>query len=324
MPQQKKNVYKYTARKELWPMPGSTRGLGKGLEALFHASQAQAQEKSENGLHSVALDRIEPNPNQPRQTYSQEGLRELAQSIAEQGLLQPLLVRLHPSRPNCYQIIAGERRWRASRLAGLNQVPVLIREITDSEALVIGLIENLQRQDLNPVEEAQALHRLQEQLHISQDDLARRLGRSRSAIANSLRLLHLSPEILAALSESRISAGQARTLLAVTDEEARNLLFQAAEDRQLTVRQMEQAVAFWKANGRFPASIQPRTGKVPPQAGFDASRSALQQALTRRLETGVRVNGQKDKGRITLAYSSEDELRSLVRKLGVDPDACFT
>ncbi|MFP4033883.1 MAG: ParB/RepB/Spo0J family partition protein [Desulfovermiculus sp.] len=305
-------------------MPGSTRGLGKGLEALFNAPKAQAQEKSAHGLHSVPLDQIEPNPNQPRQTYSQEGLRELAQSIAEQGLLQPLLVRLHPSRPDCYQIIAGERRWRASRLAGQSHVPVLIREITDSEALVIGLIENLQRQDLNPVEEAQALGRLQEQLHISQDELARRLGRSRSAIANSLRLLHLSPEILTALSESRISAGQARTLLAVADEDARNFLFQAAESRQLTVRQMEHAVAFWKANGRFPASIQPQTAQALPQTGFDASRSALQQALTQRLEAGVRITGQKNKGRITLAYSSEDELWHLIRKLGVDPDSCFT
>lgn len=305
-------------------MAGSTRGLGKGLEALFNAPQSQAHERSESGLHSVALDRIEPNPNQPRQAFSQEGLRELAQSIAEQGLLQPLLVRHHPTKQDCYQIIAGERRWRASSLAGLNLVPVLIREISDSEALVIGLVENLQRQDLNPVEEAQALGRLLEELRISQDDLARRLGRSRSAVANSLRLLHLSPEMLTALSEARISAGQARTLLAIPDEEARTFLFQAAVNRQLTVRQMEQAAAFWKANGRFPASLQPQTGKARIQSGFDVSRAALQQALARNLEAGVHIKGGKNKGRITLAYASEDELRHLVRKLGVDPDSCFT
>jgi len=305
-------------------MAGSARGLGKGLEALFTASQPREQEADTNGLHSIELDRIEPNPDQPRQTISQDGLHELAQSIAEQGLLQPLLVRPHPEQEGSYQLIAGERRWRACRLAGLQAVAALIREISDSEALVIGLVENLQRQDLNPVEEAQAMGRLMRELSISQDELARRLGRSRSAIANCLRLLHLQPEILTALAEGRISSGQARTLLAVPDQEARLLLFQAAESRHMTVRQMEQAVAYYKANGELPSSIHPRSCTTPAPSGFDSARTSLQQALTQRLEAGVRIKGHKDKGRITLAYASEDELRRIVANLGVDFDACFT
>jgi len=304
-------------------MAGSTRGLGKGLEALFTSSQSLEQDSGGSGLHNIPLDRIEPNPNQPRQGIAQDGLDELARSISEQGLLQPLLVRPHPTKTGSYQLIAGERRWRACRLAGLELAAALVRDISDSQALVIGLVENLQRQDLNPVEEAQAMGRLLRELDISQEELAKRLGRSRSAVANCLRLLHLQPQILSALAEDRISPGQARTLLAVPDEEDRLLLFQVAEARQLTVRQMEQAVAYYKANGRFPSHIQsqPRQTETSP---FESTRASLQKALARRLEAGVRIQGKQDKGSITLAYSSEAELRRLVHKLGVDLDSCFT
>ncbi|MBS3778883.1 MAG: ParB/RepB/Spo0J family partition protein [Desulfovermiculus sp.] len=305
-------------------MAGSNRGLGKGLEALFPSSQPLEQESSDQGLQNIALDRIEPNPDQPRKAISQEGLHELAQSISEQGLLQPLLVRPHPTQNGLYQLIAGERRWRACRLAGLHSAAVLVRDIADSEALVIGLVENLQRQDLNPVEEAQAMGRLLRELNISQDELAQRLGRSRSAVANCLRLLHLQPEILTALAQAKISSGQARSLLAIPDQEARMALFQVAVNRQLTVRQMEQAVTFWKANGRLPNYIQPQPAQDKPCAGFEAARSSLQKALAHRLEAGVRIKGKQDKGSITLAYSSEEELHRLVRKLGVDLESCFT
>lgn len=305
-------------------MAGSSRGLGKGLEALFTSSQPLEQESSDQGLQNIALDRIEPNPDQPRKDISQEGLHELAQSISEQGLLQPLLIRPHPSQNGLYQLIAGERRWRACRLAGLHSVPVLVRDISDSEALVIGLVENLQRQDLNPVEEAQAVGRLLRELNISQDELAQRLGRSRSAVANCLRLLHLQPEILNALAQAKISSGQARTLLAIPDQEARMALFQVALSRQLTVRQMEQAVSFWKTKGRLPNNIRGQPAQDKPSAGFEAARSSLQKALAQRLEAGVRIKGKQDKGSITLAYSSEEELHRLVRKLGVDLESCFT
>jgi len=305
-------------------MAGSSRGLGKGLEALFTSSQPLEQESSDQGLQNIALDRIEPNPDQPRKDISQEGLHELAQSISEQGLLQPLLIRPHPSQNGLYQLIAGERRWRACRLAGLHSVPVLVRDISDSEALVIGLVENLQRQDLNPVEEAQAMGRLLRELNISQDELAQRLGRSRSAVANCLRLLHLQPEILNALAQAKISSGQARTLLAIPDQEARMALFQVALSRQLTVRQMEQAASFWKTNGRLPNNIRGQPAQDKPSAGFESARSSLQKALAQRLEAGVRIKGKQDKGSITLAYSSEEELHRLVRKLGVDLESCFT
>ena len=306
-------------------MAGTSRGLGKGLEALFTASRPQdVGQQDMQGLHTLSLECIHPNPEQPRKHISQEALHELSQSIQEQGLLQPLLVRPHPKTQGAYQIIAGERRWHACQLAGLDQAPVLIRDISDSEALVIGLVENLQRQDLNPVEEAQALGRLQAELQISQDDLAQRIGRSRSAVANSLRLLHLEPEILTALAQGRISSGQARTLLALTDPSARDILFQAALDKQLTVRHMEQAVNHWKAHGRLPASIDPgkRTGSTSSSPG--PAQEALQQTLTRHLDTEVRIKGDTGKGRITLPYSSEQELRQLLRKLGVDPEGCFT
>jgi ParB family chromosome partitioning protein len=305
-------------------MAGSGRGLGKGLDALFNPSQPQEQDASSQGIQELEANRIDPNPEQPRQSISQDSLDELAQSIAEQGLLQPLLVRPHPAQEGRYQIIAGERRWRACQLAGLQLVPALIRDLSDSQTLVFGLVENLQRQDLNPVEEARALDRLLRELDVSQDELARRIGRSRSAVANSLRLLHLQPAILSDLAEGRISSGQARTLLAVPDQEARMHLFEACIDKQLTVRQLEHAVSSWKATGCFPPPVGSKPGPRQDQSGFSPTRTALQQALTQRLEAGVQVKGERSKGRITLAYSSEDELRDLVRKLGVDPDTCFT
>ena len=305
-------------------MAGTGRGLGKGLDALFSPSQAQEQETKENGIHDLPLDRIEPNPDQPRQSMNEEGLRELAQSVKEQGLLQPLLVRPHPTAKNQYQIIAGERRWRACNLAGLPTVPVLVRQLSDAEALIIGLVENLQRDNLNPVEEAQALGRLLQELNISQDELARRIGRSRSAIANSLRLLQLASEIISALADGRISAGQARTLLALSDTQARMILFHAARDKELTVRQMERAASHWKKNGCFPPPIEKQKPQSKDVTEFETAKTTLQHALTQIMETGVKVTGRKDKGRITLAYTSEEELFRLIQKLGVDPQKCFT
>jgi ParB family chromosome partitioning protein len=305
-------------------MTGTGRGLGKGLDALFNPSQPQKQEASEKGILDLPLDRIEPNPDQPRQSINEEGIRELAQSITEQGLLQPLLVRPHPTTKNQYQIIAGERRWRASKLAGLHAVPALIRQLSDSEALIIGLVENLQRHDLNPVEEAQALGRLLQELHISQDELARRIGRSRSGVANSLRLLQLESEILSALADSKISAGQARTLLAIPESQARMILFQAALDRGLTVRQMEKAASHWKNNGYFPPPVEQKTQQTKDKSEFESAQKTIQQALTQVLETRVKVSGRKDKGRITLAYTSEEELCRIIQRLGLDPEKCFT
>lgn len=208
----------------------SSKGLGRGLDALLRRTDmgAARQEKNdtpekETGTeHSptlLPLSHLHANPSQPRQTFDAESLAELAASIREQGIIQPLLVRPLADRPGHYQIVAGERRWRAARQAGLGQVPVHVREMSDAEVMAAALIENLQREDLNPMEEAQALQQLRETLKLTQEALAARLGKSRPAIANALRLLQLSPAAQADLHHGRISAGHARCLLALGNDE---------------------------------------------------------------------------------------------------------
>ena len=208
----------------------SSKGLGRGLDALLRRTDmgAARQEKNdtpekETGTeHSptlLPLSHLHANPSQPRQTFDAESLAELAASIREQGIIQPLLVRPLADRPGHYQIVAGERRWRAARQAGLGQVPVHVREMSDAEVMAAALIENLQREDLNPMEEAQALQQLRETLKLTQEALAARLGKSRPAIANALRLLQLSPAAQADLHHGRLSAGHARCLLALGNDE---------------------------------------------------------------------------------------------------------
>ena len=235
----------------------SSKGLGRGLDALLRRTDmgAARQEKNdtpekETGTeHSptlLPLSHLHANPSQPRQTFDAESLAELAASIREQGIIQPLLVRPLADRPGHYQIVAGERRWRAARQAGLGQVPVHVREMSDAEVMAAALIENLQREDLNPMEEAQALQQLRETLKLTQEALAARLGKSRPAIANALRLLQLSPAAQDDLHHGRLSAGHARCLLALGNDDralaAAEVLRSHIISESLSVRQAEEAV----------------------------------------------------------------------------------
>jgi ParB family chromosome partitioning protein len=299
------------------------------LDALFQPSgpQQQTDGHPQDTYSRVPLDAIEPNPEQPRKHFSQEALDELAQSIQSQGLLQPLLVRPLPDNPDRYQIIAGERRWKAARQAKLTEVPALVRDISDSEALIIGLIENLQREDLNALEEAEALKQLQQELKISQDELSDRIGRSRSSIANSLRLLQLEPEIHAALRDKRISAGQARTLLGFTDSKTRLLVFEQVLTHSLTVREIEQALDTWKKRGVLPRSLtaaKDSGARKMTDPEFVKAKKRIQQTMADKLQAKVRINGEAGQGRISLQYSSKDELQRILAYFGISSPECFT
>ncbi len=309
-------------------MAAQSKGLGKGLDALFQTSSSHdTRDPQHSDTYSlIPLESIEPNPAQPRKDFSQEALQELAQSIQSQGLLQPLLLRPMPGRAGRYQIIAGERRWKASRMAELTEVPALVRDITDSEALIIGLIENLQREDLNVLEEAEALKRLQEEMSISQEELSDRIGRSRSSIANSLRLLQLEPDIHSALREKRISAGQARTLLGFTDPEARAAVFDYVLTHNPTVRKLEQILAAWKEHGRLPTGLRPVQHSESPGSDpeFKQAKREIQKSLADKLQAKVRVSGEMGKGRISLQYTSKDELNRILAFFGISSPECFT
>ena len=304
-------------------MSPSNKGLGRGLDALFQQSPRLDSEGAEEGYQLLHLDSLEPNPHQPRKSFSSESLQELAQSIKKQGLLQPLLVRPSQHTQGRYEIIAGERRWRACHLAQVQELPAIVSELSDSESMIVGLMENLQREDLDPVEEAEALCKLQELADISQDELAHRVGSSRSRTANSLRLLRLEPEILEAVREHRISASQARNLLAFDNKEIRWQVFELLLQNRLTIRDLENVVSYYKQNGCLPGYLAqaPRETKNPPDTGFRGLKKKLQQDISERFQTPVRIRGSRDKGSVSFSYHSKQELNQLLRKLGVEEDS---
>lgn len=227
----------------------SSTGLGKGLGALIRESSPVIDG---GDVHVLPLKDIIPNPNQPRRKFSDQALGELALSIKSQGLLQPILVRpLGQGQLVKYEIVAGERRWRASKLAGLLEVPVVVKVLSDQETLAAALIENLQREDLNPVEEALGIQTLKDEFALSQEDLASQLGKSRSAIANSLRLLSLPKHTLADLTDGKLSSGHARALLSIVDAPAQEYLRNLILEEKLSVREAEGYAAHWKQTGSF-------------------------------------------------------------------------
>lgn len=220
-------------------MPPKKGGLGRGFDALFVDNSAE-ELSEEKGVVTLRLNDIEPNKNQPRQIFDNDALSELADSIREHGVLQPLIVR--PMLDGSYQLVAGERRWRASRLAGLTEVPVIVRALTDSEVAVIALIENLQREDLNPIEEAEGISRLIQEHGFTQEQAAEKLGKSRSALTNTLRLMKLPEKVRGLVSDDFISAGHARALLGLEDA---SVIEETAEEviaRKLSVRETEKLV----------------------------------------------------------------------------------
>ncbi|WP_034386132.1 ParB/RepB/Spo0J family partition protein [Deinococcus sp. YIM 77859] len=270
--------------------------LGRGLDALLSRSPA-AEPASGPAVQTVRVDRILPAAYQPRQVFEPEALAELAQSIREKGVLQPLLVR---PRGETFEIVAGERRWRAAQLAGLTEVPVLIRDLGDREALEIAIIENLQREDLGPLEEARAYQALLEQ-GLSQEEVAQALGKGRSTISNALRLLSLPDDALRALEAGEISAGHARAILAQPEGDRAWALDQI-RTRRLNVREAE-------------ALKREARPSVPSTAHPPRPYRQVELALSRRTGTKVRITGE-DKGRVELNFASREELDRILELLG--------
>ncbi len=273
------------------------RALGRGLSALLSDSAAQGDE-----LLEVDIDLIDPNPDQPRSRFPEEKLNELAQSIRSNGLVQPLLLRRITN--GRFQIVAGERRWRAAQRAGLHRVNAVIRSIPDSKLLELALIENIQRQELNPIEEALAYQRLIHNLGLSHDEVARQVGKDRSSITNYLRLLKLPEDVQRMLEDDLISMGHARALLGLdTKDQIRRLANEVAE-KKLSVRQTEQAVQALK---RSSSSTSGRENSTP--SGNDANIRAAELKMKKFLETQVRIiQRSQNGGRIEIQFSSASEL----------------
>lgn len=274
-------------------------GLGKGLDAIFH-DNARADD---GGAVELNINELEPNRGQPRKEFSEEAMRELADSIAQHGVLQPLLVR--PLLSGGYQIVAGERRWRASRMAGLATVPALIRELTDSEVMQIALIENLQREDLKPLEEAQGYQALMEEFGFTQDEISKSVGKSRPAVTNALRLLNLPESVRGMLARGDLSAGHARTLLSFKDETAMLAAAKRVVAEGLSVRELEKMAK--KANAEKPEAVR-STRRI---RYYDEAELALRDTLNRV----VHVGGTKKKGVLTIEFYGEEDLKNLLSDL---------
>ena len=294
------------------------RGLGRGLDALFGGAGEPAALRDSTNKQSLPVEKIVPNLAQPRKHFNQEALEELAESIRVEGILQPLLVR--PLEDGNFQIVAGERRWRASQIAGLRQLPVIIKEMTDEQALAIALIENLQREDLNPMEEALGFKELRDQFGLSQAEIATRVGKSRSAVANTLRLLSLPLALQDDIVNGAITQGHARPLLGIDREDAVLALHQAILASNASVREVENWVLEWKQSGVLPGvSVSPH---VPVKGGGvkrekDPSFPSLQRQLAEHLALKVALRGSFDKGSLQINFSSKDEFTKLLKAMGL-------
>lgn len=269
------------------------KALGRGLSALLADSLAQGDE-----LLEVDIDLIEPNPDQPRSYFNENKLEELAQSIRANGLVQPILLRRVAS--GRYQIVAGERRWRAAQRAGLHKVNAVVRSIPDAKLLELALIENIQRQELNPIEEALAYQRLIQNLGLTQDEVAQRVGKDRSSIANYLRLLKLPAKIQQMLEEDQLSMGHARALLGLESEHDQLRLAEEIISGKLSVRETEQAVKR--------ATSSPSIRESSTQNGNDANIRAAELKLKRYLGTPVKINLSQNGGKIEIEFGSMSEL----------------
>ena len=284
-------------------MAVNKRGLGKGLDTMI--PPVKNEKKNENGDPAkgpetlVNITKVEPNREQPRKNFDEDALLELSESIKQYGLLQPILVQ---DRKDYYEIIAGERRWRAAKLAGLKQVPVIIKNLTDQEIVEISLIENIQRENLNPIEEAQAYKRLLNEFHLKQDEVAERVSKSRTAVTNSMRLLKLSDDVQRMVIDEMITTGHARALLGVEDPAEQYNLAQRIFDEKLSVREVEKIV---KNMGK---PVKPKKEKV-----VDKSMQVIYDDISEKLKTqlGTKVNivPKKDgSGKIEIEFYSHDEL----------------
>jgi ParB family chromosome partitioning protein len=315
------------------------RGLGRGLAALLGSPAVEGSEGAQQGhgdadagsnalAHAtpgassaqlVALGRLSANPHQPRKDFSADSLAELADSIRVHGIIQPLIVTEAAGQPGSYWIIAGERRWRAARLAGLETVPVLLREASAQTLTELALVENIQRDDLNPLEEAQAYQALLQDFGLTQAEVAERVGKSRSAVANAVRLLSLPDEAQAALVTGRISAGHARALLALPDRAVILAVLEEVERKQLSVRQAEALVKQWLEAPPVPAQGEPKA-TLDPQ--LVAHISHLENRFRSALGTKVNLNRNDDgSGRLVVHFYNDDDLETIYRLIaGGDED----
>ena len=318
-------------------MAGRKNGLGRGLDAFFPDRTSAVKEStrktttktvkaekktgetekeagntvaakrktagSKSGAMFVKISSVEPNINQPRKQFDEDALLELSESVKQYGILQPLLVS---DKKDYYEIIAGERRWRAAKLAGLKEVPVIVKEFTDQELVEISLIENIQREDLNPVEEAMAYKRLIDEFHLKQDEVAERVGKSRTAVTNSMRLLKLSEKVQQMLIDEMITAGHARAILAISDKEKQETVAMKVFDEKLSVRETEALVK---------RMLEPP--KAEKKSKFttaeDAIYESLEEKMTSIMGTRVQIHRKKnDKGKIEIEYYSKDELERII------------
>ena len=277
-------------------------GLGRGMDALFLDNSAE----NENSGATLSINEIEPNRSQPRKIFSEKGLEELAKSIEQNGIIQPILVR--PMTDGSYQLIAGERRWRAARMVGLTEVPVTIREMTDEEATIFALIENLQREDLNPVEEAEGLKSLIESYGFTQEEAADKVGKSRTAVTNTLRLLKLPSPVLNMLSNGKLSAGHARALLGLDDEKEMLRIAETTISQDLSVRQVEKMVKY--ANqGEKP---KPKKRDKKRDKFYDEVEIALTNTLGRKVKVYLSSSGHK--GTLEFEFFGKEDLTQLAKE----------
>lgn len=289
------------------------RGLGKGLDSLIPASVAgssgdkKEQKKTEM---VVKIAKVEPNRDQPRKNFDEDALQELADSIKQFGLLQPILVQ---ERKDYYEIIAGERRWRAAKIAGLKEIPVIIRNYSDQEIVEISLIENIQREDLNPIEEALAYKRLLEEFHLKQDEVAERVSKSRTAVTNSMRLLKLCDGVQQMIIDDMLSTGHARALIPIEDQEMQLQLAQKIFDEKLSVREVEKLVK---------GILKPENEKLKKEEKqqtiqyiYQNIENKLKEKFSRKVE--IRSKGKNGSGKIEIEFYSNEDLDRLVETLSM-------
>ena len=297
------SVVKEPARKTTTKTVNTDKKTGVTEKEVAHTTVKRKTAGQKSGAMIVKISSVEPNINQPRKQFDEDALLELSESVKQYGILQPLLVS---DKKDYYEIIAGERRWRAAKLAGLKEVPVIVKEFSEQELVEISLIENIQREDLNPVEEAKAYKRLIDEFNLKQDEVADRVGKSRTAVTNSMRLLKLTDKVQQMLIDEMITAGHARAILAISDKEKQETVAMKVFDEKLSVRETESLVK---------RMLEPP--KTEKKSKFTTAEDAIYESLEEKMKSimGTRVQihrKKKDKGKIEIEYYSKDELERII------------